>query len=133
MNLNKEIGGTEYYVMENIGATETDRNLPFLATIPLDVTYEYFFTAVNLFEPSPYGFSTNHFFIFGKNPNWGIYICENPMLQIIGCSEELILKFSEVFKFENYGLPELNKFIAQEFQYHESEINEMMKNYDLKS
>src|SRR5690606_19597781 len=97
VNLLQEIGEAEFYVLENIGATVTNRNTPFQATIPIDSSFKDFKRIVEAFEP-PFGWFINHFFIFGSKPNWGIYICEYPTINIIGCDPVLRDKFRKVFK-----------------------------------
>ena len=130
MSLLKELGETEFYVLENIGATLTERDVPFQATILVESDFNYFDNVVKNFD-SPFGFLINHFFVFGKNDNWGIYVCEHPTINIIGCSTELADKFSKVFNIDGNGFKELEEFIKNEYQKKPELFSLLTKNYKL--
>lgn len=74
MTLLKEIGETEFYILENIGATITERNIPYQTTINVNTDFDFFKAQLNSFDP-PFGLMTNCFLMFGKSKDWGIYIC----------------------------------------------------------
>ena len=111
----KSIGETEFYVLENIGATVTEREIPFKATISLESEYDEFQKIVSSFD-APFGWSINHFFVYGCLDNWGIYICEYPTVNIIGCEKVLSDKFRKVFSIDGNGYIELEEFLNKEFQ-----------------
>jgi len=102
MTLIKELGEKEFFIMENLGATRTERNDPFRATIPVDKNLDYFKSLEKAFEPD-FGFLPFSYFVFGKNTNWGIYVCEYPTINIIGCAKELAEEFSTVFGIDGNG------------------------------
>jgi hypothetical protein len=52
----RTIGETEFYILENIGATITDRNIPFQATISIDDDHNKFQQIVRSFDP-PFGWT----------------------------------------------------------------------------
>jgi hypothetical protein len=130
MNLLKQLHEREFFILENLGATITDRTIPLFATISSSSTFIDFNKTVKQFDP-PFGFWANHFFIYGKNRSWGIYICENPTINIIGCKKELIKDFSLVFDVKGNGYEALKDFLVQEFQTHPHLLKEMIDNYHL--
>ena len=127
----KTIGETEFYISENIGATLTERNKPFEATIDLEESYELFQQKVNLFEP-PFGWRINHFYIYGQNENWGIYICEYPTVNIIGCDKEVTNQLRQVFAIDENGNQELKELILNEYKTKPDLLKEFIDHYKLK-
>lgn len=111
----QKIGEAEFHILENIGATKTDRIFPYKATVSSKDSYNDFYEIVGTFEP-PFGWKINHFFVFGNNPNWGIYVSEFPTVNIIGCTEALLDDFRIVFQVQGSGYKELENFLDQEFQ-----------------
>lgn len=130
MTFLKELDETEFYVLENIGATLTDRNMPFFATLPTDSDFHYFQNKVKTFDP-PFGWTSNHFYVFGQNENWGIYICENPTINIIGCGSKLTERFASIFGINGDGFQELKDFVEKEFQTNANLIKQLIDNYKL--
>ena len=130
INLLKTFGETEFYILENIGATLTDRFVPFQATIPIDLNVDEFEEIFTSFDP-PFGWMINHFFVFGKNDNWGIYICEHPTINIIGCNKEFSKEFRNVFSIKDNGYKELEDFIDQEFHSNIDMKKQFIKEYRL--
>ena len=126
----RAIGETEFYILENIGATITDRNIPFQTTISIDEDYNKFQQIVKSFDP-PFGWTANHYFVFGKNDNWGIYICEYPTINIIGCDKELSDRFRQVFSIVKDGYGGLEEFLNQEFQSKPDIKSQFIKEYRL--
>ncbi len=131
MTLLKEIGEVEFYVLENIGATLTEREIPHQATINVNSTFETFKAQLDSFDP-PFGLMTNSFFLFGKSENWGIYIGELPTINIIGCTKDLMERFSIALDIRKYDLTEIEKFIEKEFQNRPDLMKAMTENYLLK-
>lgn len=128
----KDIGETEFYIKENLGATITDRKDPFQITINLTADYKEFQEKVRAFE-APFGWSINHFFVYGQNENWGIYIAEFPTINIIGCDNKLSDKFRHVFSIGENGYADLKEFIARELQSKPDQLVELITNYKLES
>ena len=126
----RTIGETELYICENLGATITDRNTSFKTTINLKDDYKAFQEKVSEFEP-PFGWTTNHFFVYGQNENWGIYICECPTINIIGCGKNLLDEFRLVFSISGNGYADLQEFIRTEFQTNPDLLKEFAKQYRL--
>lgn len=124
------IGETEIYIQENLGATVTDRNEPFRITIKLTDNYKDFQEKVRAFE-APFGWSINHFFVYGQNENWGIYIAEFPTINIIGCDKQLSDNFRQTFSISGNGYADLQEFIAKEFQSNLNQLENFLKNYNL--
>lgn len=130
MDLLKELGEDEFYLVENLGATITKQLVPFKLTTPINSNFHYFDQQVKSFDP-PFGFISSHFFVFGKNLNWGIYICEYPTVNIIGCVPDLAKKFRKVFRIKGNGYCRLEPFIKQEFANNKL-LAQFIKNYKLK-
>jgi len=128
----RNIGETEIYIQENLGATVTDRNEPFRITIKLTESYKAFQEKVRAFE-APFGWSINHFFVYGQNENWGIYIAEFPTINIIGCEKNLSDKFRQVFSISGNGYSDLKEFIRTEFQTNPDQLEKFIKHYKLES
>lgn len=124
----KNLGEREFYILENIGATVTQRNSPFREIIDLNDDYRIFQEKVSVFEP-PFGWMINHFYIYGKNINWGIYICEYPTINIIGCDKALSHSFSQIFSINGNGYANVEEFIAQEYQTKPELRAEFIKQY----
>lgn len=124
----KNIGETEFYILENIGAARTDRVLPFKATISLKDSYKDFHEIIGTFEP-PFGWKMNHFFVFGNNASWGIYVSEFLTVNIVGCTEPLLDEFRMVFQVQGSGYKELENFLNQEFQNQPDLKEEFLKMY----
>ena len=125
------IGEAEFYIQENLGATITDRNEPYQVIINLTDNYKEFQEKVRGFEP-PFGWTINHFFVYGQNGNWGIYIAEFPTINIIGCDRQLSDRFRQTFSISENGYTDLQEFIAREFQSNPYQLERFIKNYKLK-
>lgn len=128
----KNIGETEFYIFENLGVTTADRNTPFQTTINLIDNYKIFQDKVRAFEP-PFGWTINHFFIYGQNENWGIYICEYPTINIIGCDKNLSDEFRQVFSIRENGYNDLKEFIRQEYDSNPNLMREFISQYRLEN
>ena len=126
------VGETEFYIQENIGATITERNIPFHTVINLNGDYKSFEEKVSDFEP-PFGWIINHYFIYGQKESWGIYISEFPTINIIGCHKTLTESFKNVFSINGNGYDDLKDFIRQEFQARPNLISELIKQYKLET
>lgn len=128
----KSIGETEIYISENLGATLTESNQPFEATITLEADYKTFHEIVGKFDP-PFGWFINHFYVYGQSKDWGIYICEYPCINIIGCKKELSDKFRHVFEIKGNGFAELKELMEREFYNKPSLLKEFIEQYKLDS
>jgi len=126
----KKIGETEFYICENIGATTTERNTPYQTTITLRDDYRTFKEKVSEFEP-PFGWTAHHFYVFGQKECWGIYICEYPTINIIGCDKKLLNAFREVFSINGNGYNNLKEFIGQEYKSMPNLMKELKDQYRL--
>lgn len=130
IQLLKELDETEFYILENLGASPTDRKISFQTNINLNSTYANFKQQVHQFE-HPLGWYINHFYIFGNNNNWGIYCCENPTIDIIGCKPELFKKFRNVFPANRTELLNPHDLIENEFQSHPGKLKKIKSNYNV--
>ncbi len=126
------IGETEIYIQENLGATVTDRNEPFQITINLTADYSEFQEKVRAFEP-PFGWTINHFFVYGCNENWGIYMAEFPTINIIGCDKKHSDIFRQTFSICGNGYTDLKEFIEKEFRNNPNQLKTFIKNYKIES
>jgi len=125
-----KLGETEYYIRENLGATTTSSTVPFQTTIRLKESYDDFRAKVNALDP-PCGWSTNHFYIYGQKENWGIYICEFPAINIIGCDPLISSEFKKEYSLNPTEYRELISFIGREFGSLPNHLKELLKNYNL--
>jgi len=130
-SLLKSIGETEFNIVENIGATVTERAIPFQTTISLDSDYKDFEEIVSSLDP-PFGWLINHFFVFGCIDNWGIYICEYPTINIIGCDKRLTESFKLVFSIVENGYETHKDFLDLEFQSKPELKTQFINQYKLK-
>lgn len=130
IQLLKEIGETEFYILEHIGVTKTDRTIPFQTTITLNTTYTSFKHKIHQFE-HPLGWYINHFYIFGNNNSWGIYSCECPTIDIIGCKPELLGKFKQVFPAKRAEFLGTKDLLEYEFQSHPDVLKKFKLNYNI--
>jgi hypothetical protein len=130
MQLLKHIGENQFYVLENLGATATERRVPFKASIAVESTFDQFKAIVEQFDP-PFGWFINHFFIFGESDSWGIYISEYPTINIIGCSPELTAGFQQTYSLAGNGLQEVEDFLFKEFAWKPDHMQELVASYKL--
>ncbi|MBC8155312.1 MAG: hypothetical protein H7Z72_20675 [Bacteroidetes bacterium] len=131
-HLLERIGETEFYALENIGATLTERETAFKTTIKLNGDYKTFQEKVREFSP-PFGWMANHFFIFGQKESWGIYVCEYPTINIVGCDRILSNDFRQIFSINGNGYEDLKEFIRKEHQANPNLFDELTKQYRLGS
>lgn len=132
MKLLKELGETEFHILENIGSTLTEKKVPYHGIVSVDTNFEYFDSVGKSFDEN-FGLMPYSFFIFGNKKNWGIYICEHPTINIIGCTKELAQSFAKVFQIEGNGFLEQVDFLAQEYQHKGDLLGKLVKNYHLKN
>jgi hypothetical protein len=132
MNVLKSIGETYFIIYENIGATETERNQPNESIIDVNSKLIDYEVSVKSFQPEPFGLTANHFYINGLKHSWGIYLCEYPTINIIGCIPELENKFCDVYNIENNGYKKIEHFINKEYKNKKTLLNELIINYQLK-
>lgn len=130
LRLLASLGEHSFHLVENLGATLCEPRPPHTACLSVESTYAQFVEATEAFDP-PFGFVTNHFYLFGENPAWGIYLCEWPTLTLIGCRAELQRPFAQLFAIKGNGYGALKAFIALEFQA-EPELQTLLEqNYSL--
>jgi len=125
MNVLKKIGETEFYILEN-----TNDKMPFFEKVSVNSNFDYFQNIGKNYDLH-FGWSLGDFFIFGENDNWGIYICECPAINIIGCDKKLINSFQNIYGIKDNGYDDLKEFISKEFQQKNDLINLFEKNYNL--
>ena len=126
MNLLKDLGESEFYIVKNLV-----ENIPNPSIImSVDSSFQDFDKKARVID-MPEGFIINHFFVFGKNPSWGIYVCEYPSINIIGCIPVLEEKFRRVFKIKGNGYTKLESFIWRELNDNSNLKNKLIANYKL--
>ena len=132
MNCLRKLNEKYFCILENLGTivTLTERKAPFYAKMSVSSNLSDFNNIVDQFDP-PFGFHINDFFIYGQNEGWGIYICECPTINIIGCKKELTQVFSEVFNIKGNGFDEQKDFISLEYQRNPNMIQTLINNYHL--
>jgi len=130
MNCLRKLGEKEFYILENLGTQVMDREIPFYAKVPVLSYLSDFDNIVNQFDPI-FGLMPYHFFIYGQNDSWGIYLCEYPTINIIGCRENLIQDFSEVFNIKGNGFEEEKNFISREYKGYPEMMQALVNNYHL--
>jgi len=114
MNLLIEIGEENFLIRENLGATITDRTIPFEAKISVKSTLDEFNNKIKEFDKH-FGLTPWHWFVNGQKKTWGIYISEYPTVNIIGCDQSLTEKFRTVFNIIDNGYEKEKEFLNQEF------------------
>jgi len=130
MNCLKKLNEQDFFILENLGTTIADKEKPFYAKIPVSSNLSYFNNIISQFDPV-FGLLPYHFFLYGRNDSWGIYLCEYPTINIIGCREYLVKEFSEIFNIKGNGFSSLKKFITKEFQNNSELIQTLINNYYL--
>ena len=130
MNCLKKLGEKEFFILENFGTYVDDREVPFYAKISTSSNLSDFDNIVKQFDPI-FGLFLYHFFVYGQNDNWGIYLCECPTINIIGCREDFIKDFSEVFNIKGNGFDTLKDFISMEYSNNTELIQTLINNYCL--
>jgi hypothetical protein len=109
------LGEHSFQLVENLGATRSEPRAPYTASFSVESTYAQFQAVVEAFDP-PFGFFINHFYLFGQQPTWGIYLCEWPTMTLIGSLPALQPEFAHVFAIQGNGYAVLREFIGREFQ-----------------
>jgi hypothetical protein len=128
----KKLGEKEFYILENLVPQVTDREIPFYAKIPVSSNRSDFDNIVNQFDPI-FGLMPYHFFIYGQNDSWGIYLCECPTINIIGCRENLVQDFSNVFSINGNGFEKEKEIISLEYKDYPEMMQALINNYHLKT
>lgn len=124
----KNIGETSIHILEH-KQTE-DKEFPFDWELPTDGNHSLLLQMADNLEPKGRWGMVN-IFVYGDNPNWGIYICEYPTILIIGCIEEYVPVFRQVYELEGNGFAQQDDFISLEYEGWPHLRNELIKNYHL--
>jgi hypothetical protein len=132
VRLLEQIGEKDFTIRENIGATVTERTIPFEAAFSINSNLFDFDKKMQEFDEN-FGMMPWHFFVYGRLDSWGIYISEFPSMNIIGCKPEFVERFRAVFNIIGNGYLELEKFLEQEFSYSNDPNfrSKFLNNYDL--
>ncbi len=131
MALFKATGENNYLMYENFGATKSDTEdrQPSEALIPIDSDFDKFKEIGNQLSPRSVGVHINHFYVSGLSKDWGIYICEYPTINIIGCTRDLVESFSNLYGISGNGFADLEKFIEREYYKFPHLLEEFKRNY----
>ena len=109
-------GDEQFAIVENIGCTETAREHPTRTVYPIGTNYTIYDEAEKaLHEPHPFRLCINHYHIFGKSANWGLYLAEWPTLLIIGCKVEFVDLFRDKLNIKVNGFADIDDFVREEF------------------
>ncbi|MDR1544786.1 MAG: hypothetical protein LBS50_10365 [Prevotellaceae bacterium] len=108
MSVFKSLGETEFFVVKN-----SNKKNVFSCKIPTNSNFD-FFQEVGKNYDNDFGWFLGDFFIFGKNNIWGIYMCECPAINIIGCNKTISNKFRDVYDIKTNGYAEIKEFITSE-------------------
>ena len=130
MNCLRELNEQDFFILENLGLTITDREIPFYAKISVSSSLSNFDNIVKQFD-TVFGLLPYHFFVYGQNDSWGIYLCEYPTINIIGCRENYVKDFSEVFNIKGNGFDTLKDFIGKEYENYPELLQKLINNYHL--
>lgn len=107
-----------------------DKELPVVGELPIDSNYDVLLQLERTFDPMGDWLMAN-IFIYGNNPNWGIYVCEYPTILIIGCIEKYVPLFRQVYEIEGNGFAQQDDFISLEYGGWPHLRDELIKNYHL--
>lgn len=124
----RNIGETRMHLLEQ-KQTE-DKETPFDWEVPTDSNHQLLRQMADDLEPKGRWGMVN-IFVYGDNPNWGIYICEYPTILIIGCIEEYVPLFKSVYEVKGNGFAQEDDFISREYEGWPHLRNELIKNYHL--
>lgn len=130
MDILKIIGEKEFFIVENIGVAESSKLVPFIGKLSTESNFDSFQRMGRAFNPN-FGWTTSHFFVYGNSDDWGIYICEYPSINIIGCNKKYVNAFKEVFGIKGDGFKELDEFISKEFNNRPELKRQLIENYNL--
>jgi hypothetical protein len=130
MDCLRKLNEQSFFLLENLGATITDRETPFYVKIPVSSSLSDFDNIVKQFDPI-FGLLPYHFFVYGQNDSWGIYLCEYPTINIIGCRENYVKDFSKVFNIKGNGFDAEKDFICREYENHPGLLQTLIDNYYL--
>lgn len=130
MTLLKKLGESEFNIVENLKKENDKKNNPFVGVISTNSTLKDF-NALGRRYDEVFGWLISHFFIYGKKESWGIYLCEYPTINIIGCDRPYVEEFKSIFGIVGNGFQQLKEYISKEFFDQPNSYNELIKNYRL--
>jgi hypothetical protein len=128
MSCLRKLNEQYFFILENLGLAIADREVPFYAKIPVSICLSKFDNIVKQFDPI-FGLLPYHFFVYGQNDSWGIYLCEYPTINIIGCRKDFVKDFSAVFNIKGNGFDTLKEFISREYDGHPELLQKLTNNY----
>lgn len=105
-------------------------NSPFKGEIKTNESFSAFRQLETTFDPH-FGLVLSSFYIFGENPNWGVYLCEYPAIKLIGCTSKYISLFKDAFNIKGTGFEDVAPLLNLEFGQNQDFQNELIENYHL--
>ena len=69
-------------------------------------------------------------YIHGETGSWGIYLSENPTVNVIGCEPGLLEGFKTVYSVMGDGFEQVVDFIFQEFNHDMGKLDMLRSNYE---
>jgi hypothetical protein len=130
MTVLQGLGETDFFIVENIGFVETNNKISFAGKLSTNSDFDSF-QKLGYDYDTYLGWSSGNFFIYGMNENWGIYICEYPTINVIGCDKKYAIVFRDVFGIAGDGFDELDEFVSKEFQQNPDLKQQLIQNYKL--
>jgi hypothetical protein len=124
----RKLGETSMYIVEQ--KVKEDNEPPFIWEVSTNGSHADLLPLEHFPEPPGRWYMT-HVFVYGDNPNWGIYVCEYPTILIIGCIEEYLPIFRKVYDIKGNGFAQQDDFISQEYGSRPLLRDELIKNYHL--
>jgi hypothetical protein len=129
MDALESLGEKEFFVVKNIGINDKDYKSNFIIKMPIESNFDSFQKMTQNFDRD-FGLILEDFLVFGNNTCWGIYICEYPSINIIGCNKEYSDIFREVFGIKGNGYRALEEFISKEFATNPKLKKQFSENYN---
>lgn len=130
MSFLRSLGETEIFIVQNIELDWVKESERFVSKLPIESTLNSYIELGNIFDLN-FGWIISNFFAYGKNADWGIYLCEYPTINIIGCSKQYVQNFKEIYGIKGNGFEELDEFISQEYQSRPHLKEQLIENYKL--
>ena len=123
------IGETKIFLTENIELITSKRRKAYNIQIETDTKLDVFNDKIQNIDNDEFFFNKSSFFVYGVNPNWGIYISENPTILIIWCIEEYILDFKRIYKIKGNGYQKIKNFVKKEYNGRMDNVKIFENNY----
>ena len=122
--------GEEYICLLEHIDNQYASDSPFKGVIKTCEGFDAFRRLETTFDPH-FGLILSNFYIFGANPNWGIYLCEYPAIKLIVCIDRYIPAYKHDLNIRGTGFDEEEPLIEQEFGQNRNFQDKLIENYHL--